>query len=32
MATQQVQSIACRALDTSAHRFLATTNKVEEKA
>ena len=32
MATQQVQSIACRALDTSAQRFLATTNKVEEKA
>lgn len=32
MATQQVQSIACRALDASAQRFLATTNKVEEKA
>jgi len=32
MATQQVQSIACRALDTSVQRFLATTNKVEEKA
>jgi len=32
MATQQVQSIAYRALDTSAQRFLATNNKVEEKA
>ena len=32
MATQQVQSIACRALDTSAQHFLATNNKVEEKA
>lgn len=31
-ATQQVQSIACRALDTSGQRFVAfTTNKQEEK-
>lgn len=31
-ATQQVQSIACRALDTSGQRFVSlTTNKQEEK-
>jgi hypothetical protein len=32
-ATQQVQSIACRALDTSGQRFVTLgTNKVEEKS
>jgi len=33
MATEQVQSIARRALDTSAQRFMPLTNsKTEEKA
>lgn len=30
-ATQQVQSIACRALDTSAQRFMTLTNNEKEK-
>jgi len=32
MASEQIQSIACRALDTSAQRFVITSNKPEEKS
>ncbi|WP_284346693.1 hypothetical protein [Rickettsia endosymbiont of Oedothorax gibbosus] len=33
MATQQIQSIACRALDTSAQRFVTlSTSNDKEKA